>query len=44
MEDDTVIIIIEDNGVGIGEKQLEELRHTLDSKIVIMKNISESEM
>ena len=32
--DDTVIIIIEDNGVGIGEKQLEELRHTLDSKIV----------
>lgn len=32
--DDTVIITIADNGVGIGEKQLEELRHTLDSKIV----------
>lgn len=32
--DDTVIIRISDNGVGIGEKQLEELRHTLDNKIV----------
>ena len=32
--DDTVIITIEDNGVGITEKQLAELRHTLDSKVV----------
>ena len=32
--DDTVIITIEDNGVGITEKQLAELRHTLDSKAV----------
>lgn len=32
--EDTVIITIEDNGVGIGEKQLEELRRTLDSKAV----------
>ena len=32
--EDTVIITIEDNGVGISEKQLAELRHTLDSKAV----------
>ena len=32
--DDTVVITIEDNGVGITEKQLAELRHTLDSKVV----------
>ena len=32
--DDTVIITIADNGAGIGEKQLAEIRHTLDSKIV----------
>lgn len=32
--DDTVILTIEDNGVGIGEKQLAEIRHTLESKIV----------
>lgn len=32
--DDTVILTIEDNGVGIGEKQLTEIRHTLESKIV----------
>ena len=32
--EDTVIITIEDNGVGISEKQLAELRRTLDSKAV----------
>ena len=32
--DETVIIKISDNGVGISEKHLAELRHTLDSKIV----------
>ena len=38
VEEDTashrMVITIADNGVGISEKQLAEIRHTLDSKIV----------
>lgn len=42
--DDTVIIVITDNGIGMAKEQLLELQKTLDEKLLIMKNTLVLEM